>query len=313
MRSPPWIVALALAGAACSYVKSAVRERLDADGAAARSESLAVGPADSTAGPQVVVDLADERFSPERVEQGYFDPRAFLERTPALIYALEAPDPARTPVIFVHGMRGGARDFDVLAAALDRRVYQPFFFHYPSGEELGPLSDAFYRLFLSGQVLRSERPLVLVAHSMGGLVVRNALNRCSGAPGENRVARLVTVASPMGGLSTAFGAADSPPVIRAWRDLDPHGPFMERLYRRPLPPGVAYHLFFTFADRRAVKVGETSDGVVPLASQLAPAAQDEATTRFGLDATHDGVLRSRDAVRRILGAVEDRTAVAGTP
>lgn len=305
-------LAVALASAGCSYVRSAVRERLhDDEPQVERREEAAAVPRPPGWQPPSVRDLDDSLFSSEMVDRGFFDPHAFLERAADMVYGLEPQDPARIPVVFVHGIRAGPRDFAALLAGLDRKAFQPWFFYYPSGAELADTSEAFHRLFLSGKAFRSERPMVIVAHSMGGLVVREALNRCVEGRGGNRVARLVTLASPMGGLSSAGGAADGVLVIRSWRDLDPRSLFVQSLHRRPLPKGLAYHLFFTYGNGSRLKFGENSDGVVTLGSQLAPAAQDEATTRYGLDATHTSVLHEREAVRRILDAI--RAAPSAVP
>ena len=228
-----------------------------------------------------------------------------LERAPMLFYALEEDAGYKVPVVFVHGINGSARDFAAIVARLDRSRYQPWFFDYPSGADLSQLGEMFYRIFLSGQVIpRQEIPMVIVAHSLGGLVVREAFNRCHGGDRENLVRCLVTIASPLGGHPAAGNAAHAPVTLPSWRDLDSGGRFVRGLHRRPLPPGLVYHLYYTYGDDRLVRLGANSDGVVPLSSQLAPAAQNEAAGQFGFDDTHTGVLRNPEAVARVVGAIE---------
>ncbi|WP_146180182.1 DUF413 domain-containing protein [Opitutus sp. ER46] len=248
--------------------------------------------------------LDDPIFSPAMAQLGLYRPAAFLERAPMMFYALEE-DSFRVPVVFVHGIGGSARDFADIVSRLDRTYYKPWFFHYASGTDLTQLSAMFHRIFLSGKVVPlGPMPLVIVAHSMGGLVVRDALNRCTGKPGENTVACLVTIGSPFGGHPSAKSAAHAPLVIPSWADLNPDSAFIRDLHRRPLPSALKYHLLYTFADDRTLKLGETGDGVVPLGSQLVAEAQREATVQFGCNATHTGVLQDPGAVARVIAAIE---------
>ena len=308
-RLLPSALALALAGVGCPYLRSAAKQAFRAEhpedppaqGAGADP------PGDPSAGgglPRGAIrSLDDELFGSETATLGLYEPRSFLERAPVLLYALEAEDPGKIPVVFVHGISGSPRDFAAMVALLDRSRYQPWFFYYPSGAALGAMGEAFHRLLLAeGSRLRGG-PMVIVAHSMGGLVAREALDRCVGAAEEARVARLITIAAPFGGYPGAAGTL-GPVKVESWQDLVPDSAFIAQLHRRPLPPGLEFHLFFTYGNTRRVKLGENSDGVVPLTSQLAPAAQDEAASQFGLNETHTGVLEDAGAIRRILAAVE---------
>jgi uncharacterized protein YifE (UPF0438 family) len=147
-------------------------------------------------------------------------------------------------------------------------------------------------------------PMVIVAHSMGGLLVRDALNRQSGKKGETKVARLLTIASPLGGHPAAAMAARAPLVIPSWRDVDPAGKFIRRLWRKKLPEDLEFHLFYAFGNEQMVKLGENSDGVVPLSSQLCRQAQDESTAQYGFNDTHTGILHNAEAIERMLAVIE---------
>lgn len=163
----------------------------------------------------------------------------------------------------------------------------------------------FYNIFLSGKTMPlGKMPMVIVAHSMGGLVVREALNKLSGREGENRVVRLITIASPLGGHPAASMASQGPVVIPSWRDVDPKSDFMQRLRRRKLPASLENHLIYAFGNEQMVKLGENSDGVVPLSSQLNREAQEESTNQYGFDDTHTGILANPDAIDRVLSIVE---------
>ncbi|MCB1889362.1 MAG: DUF413 domain-containing protein [Rhodocyclaceae bacterium] len=244
--------------------------------------------------------LDDPIFAPDMASLGVYAPASFMEAAPMMFYALEEDVPYKIPIVFVHGIEGSVRDFATIIAQLDRSRYKPWFFYYPSGNDLGQLGAMFYELFLSGSTIQLQQmPLVIVAHSMGGLVVREALNHLTGAPGENRIAHLVTIASPLGGHPGASSARHAPIAIPSWLDLAPDSDFIAGLHRQPLPPELDYHLLFAYADDRTFKTGGTSDGVVPLASQLSPPAQREATAQVGFDATHTGVLADDAAIREI--------------
>ena len=254
--------------------------------------------------------LQDPIFDRSFSTLGMYDPASFLEQAPTMFYALEEDAGYKIPVIFVHGIDGSARDFLRLVEGLDRDRYKAWFFHYPSGGDLDQLSELFYQIFLSGKVYQaSGMPLICVAHSMGGLIVREAINRYQGMPKENQLHLLVTMASPFGGHPAAASAEKHGLIVLpSWRDLNPTSAFIDNLFRRPLPPSVHHDLLYAFQDPATIKLGENSDGVVPLSSQLDPRAQSQASNQFGFDTTHTGILDRDDVaayVMRRMNSVEN--------
>ncbi|MDX2110741.1 MAG: DUF413 domain-containing protein [Verrucomicrobiota bacterium] len=266
-----------------------------------KAEKASNGVVDSVFYPKGTIRaLNDAIFDPSMATLGLYEPGVFMENAPMLFYALEEDMGYKVPVIFVHGIDGSPREFEAIVARLDRSRYRPWFFYYPSGQSLSQMSEMFYRLFLSGKVIPlEEMPVIIVAHSMGGVIVRDALNRCTGSRTETSVRKLVTIASPLGGHPGARSAKHAPVVIPSWRDMNPDSPFIRQLHRRALPKTLEYHLFYTLGLE-----GDDSDGVVPVSSQLVPAAQDEAYKQFGLTATHVGVLSEPVAIERILQVIE---------
>ena len=117
---------------------------------------------------------------------------------------MEEYSPFKIPIIFVHGIGGSAREFKSIVQQIDRKRFQPWFFHYASGGDLDQLAELFYQIYLSGKVAAMEEmPIVIVAHRMGGLVVREAFNRYKNKPRENKLAHLITIATPFMGYPGA--------------------------------------------------------------------------------------------------------------
>jgi hypothetical protein len=117
------------------------------------------------------------------------------------------------------------------------------------------------------------------------------------------VPRLITIASPLGGDPKAQDAARAPVVLPSWRDINPAGEFIAGLHRKSLPEETKYHLLFAYGNVNRIKLGSNSDGVIPLSSQLVPAAQNEAAALYGFNDTHEGILDNRDAVQKIIGII----------
>ena len=250
--------------------------------------------------------LSDPIFDGGFSTLGMYDPASFLDQAPTMFYALEEDLGYKIPVVFVHGIGGSARDFAILVEKLDRSRYKPWFYHYPSGGDLDQLAELFYQIFLSGKVYRSGgMPMIVVAHSMGGLIVREAINQYDGKPDETQVHLLVTIATPFGGHSAAaIGEKHGLIVLPSWRDLNPENPFIGSLYRKPIPAFVHHELMYAYENPDSVKIGENSDGVVALTSQLHPQAQRQASGQFGFDSTHTGILKSEEVAAHILDRMQ---------
>jgi pimeloyl-ACP methyl ester carboxylesterase len=249
--------------------------------------------------------LSDPIFSPAMAQLGLYEPAAFMEAAPMMFYALEEDHGHRIPVIFVHGIGGSAREFADIVARLDRQRYRIWFFHYPSGSDLSTLGAVFYEIFLSGKIVpKQETPLVIVAHSMGGLVVREAFNHCRGEGAESPVAKLITLASPLGGHAAAHRAAHAPVVLPSWRDLDPASAFIRDLHRRPLPRDLTWHLFCAVGEKPATDPAEQTDGVVALTSQRERRAIEAAGERRDFPVSHTGILHDADAVTSVIRTID---------
>jgi pimeloyl-ACP methyl ester carboxylesterase len=250
-----------------------------------------------------VADLADPRFDPENGARSVWAPVDFIVDVRPGIYFSGPYDPHKTPVLFVHGIGGTPRNFAQLATRIDRKRLQPWFFYYPSGAPLDAVANALGGLVSRLHVRYHFPELYVVAHSMGGLVARAFVLGHATESGDY-VTRLVTLATPWGGHAMAKrGVEEAPAVVRSWIALAPGSAFLNALFyedvgsgavRRRLPSHVRYGLLFAY-HRNARRFGESSDGVIPVASQLVPEAQEDASVIRGFDETHASILESPKA------------------
>ncbi len=97
--------------------------------------------------------------------------------------------------------------------------------------------------------------------------------------------------------------------------MQANGRFVQKLYERPLPPGIDYYLFFGHGGRYSLMRSANHDGTVTMASQLRPAAQAEARMVYGFDEGHTSILSSPQVFKQyvaVLDAVE-RKGIDGHP
>ncbi|GHA00048.1 hypothetical protein GCM10008090_05890 [Arenicella chitinivorans] len=245
-------------------------------------------------------DINDPLFDRDVATLGLYHPAAFLEKARTMFYALEEDVPYKIPVIFVHGIGGTPAEFKHILEKMDRRRFRPWFFYYPSGSDLDQMALFFQNIFLSGRVIPVDEklPIWIVAHSMGGLVVKEALN-IQKKP-KNRIV-FISMASPFGGHpAAAKGHKMAPMVLPAWRDLDPDGEFIKNLYRRPTDPLVEHRLLYAYKKPNRSRLRENSDGVVSLSSQLRAEAQKAAFTQIGFNSSHSEMLAQDTVVDYVI-------------
>ncbi len=129
--------------------------------------------ADYTAAPALLM----ARVRPEKVALArLLRPEKYADT--ARLTRLQAYDPNRIPVIFVHGLQDTPASWSQMINELrgdpsTRRRYQFWVYSYPSGYPY-PYSAALFREALDSvqREFPNHKPIVLVGHSMGGLVSR---------------------------------------------------------------------------------------------------------------------------------------------
>ena len=104
------------------------------------------------------------------------NPEAYADT--ALLTRLQQFDPTRTPVIFVHGLQETGASWAPMIDSLRkdpwiRQHYQFWYFSYPSGYPY-PYAAMLFRQDLDGidRVFPDHKRIVLIGHSMGGLICR---------------------------------------------------------------------------------------------------------------------------------------------
>jgi pimeloyl-ACP methyl ester carboxylesterase len=119
--------------------------------------------------------IARER--PERLGLSrMLNPQKFADT--AGLTELQPYDPARTPVVFVHGLQETPASWAPMVNSLRddpwiRKNYQFWFYSYPSGYPY-PYSAALFRRDLDGirRAFPNHKRVVLIGHSMGGMICR---------------------------------------------------------------------------------------------------------------------------------------------
>jgi hypothetical protein len=229
-----------------------------------------------------VASLDDPRFVSDAGGGGLWRPHDFLRDNTMGIYFIEAYDPNRMPVLFVNGIGGSPQDGRFLIEHLDRKRYQFWFYHYPSGMRLDRVAQA---LATGLGALKRQLGFAhcdVVAHSMGGLVSRVAIYDAVEAEGTDFIPRFVSISTPWGGHKAAkTGIRLLKHPVPSWLDVCPNSDYLVSMYTIPLPPGTEHHLIYG-----ATGSGK-DDGVVTVESETDPriAASASSVTRFPYEHT----------------------------
>ena len=251
--------------------------------------------------------MEDPLWAPEYGQQGIWHPDAFMRQAHPGIHFLYPYQEGKIPVLFIHGMGGTPRNFDSLVQNLDASRFQPWLAYYPSGADLAASAQMLHGVLLQLQRRFHFPRLVVVAHSMGGLVARQLLLDMAADRPAVTVPLWLTLATPWAGDSGAgLGVrhAPAPWVVDSWRNLAPDSEFLRQLFARAdgspktLPAATRHVLLFGFQRGRWMS-REPGDGRVALSSQLRDEAQGQAFRVKGYQQSHAGILRAAEVLRDV--------------
>ncbi len=256
------------------------------------------------------------RERPERLGLSrVMNPEAYADT--AMLTRLQQFDPERTPVIFVHGLQETGASWAPMIDSLRhdpsiRKHYQFWFFSYPSGYPY-PYAAALFRQDLDGikRVFPNHKRMVLIGHSMGGLICRlmvtdagdkiwrdffatppaktplaSDTRKLRGSElASNWIGRIGAALVRTPRLFTSIYASTKPLLIadpaarplnrmpNSVDTLEPNDRFVEAVNKLPITRGIPYHSII--GDRGRGDTPNSSDGVVPYWSSHLPGAQSE--------------------------------------
>jgi len=241
-----------------------------------------------------ITDLDDERFSEENGTNGFWEPFSFFRQFGGNIYFLEEYDPAKTPILFIHGAGGSPRGWRYFVENIDRSRFQPWFFYYPSGARMDSMSYLLLWKLTNLQTKYHFNEIYITAHSMGGLVARSFIINYSRQFPYVRL--FVSLSTPWGGDKMAeYGVKQSPAVIPCWIDMQPEGDFIKSLYKMKLPEHVSFYMFYGHRGSRNPFVSN-NDGTITLSSLLDYRPQSEAKMNYAFNEDHGTILLSKQVL-----------------
>ena len=236
-----------------------------------------------TGGNGKIKKIYDEMFYPDKAASGWWTPSSFMKEYGANIYFIEAYDPKKIPVLFIHGAKGSPQDWVYFLIRLDRNRYQPWFFYYPSGMRLSLSSKILYEKLAELQKKFGFPVICITAHSMGGIVARAMLTDHNFSKSTHFVKLYISLATPWTGyMSADTGMAYSFKKLPSWYDLGRTSSFIKRVVGIKLPPHVSYYLFYGKQDQ--VSKGTAIDERV----------FSEAKEHVGFQCDHQTILSDRD-------------------
>lgn len=279
---------------------------LSTDNDLPRGRTIALPPEDPDLGEALAISLGDiadfdqPKFSSATGELGMWQPYAFIQQYGFGVYFLEPYTPKKTPVLFVYGISGSVQDWRVILEKMDRRKYQPWLVFYPSGIRLDRSANGLSNALLLLRRRYGCQYIDVVAHSMGGLVSRGAIQRAVDLAGTNFVPHFVTISTPWGGHQAAELAVkhlDFP--VPSWRDMSPGSEYLKEILSKPLPTGTRHDVLFSYKSSRSLGLPDENDGVVAVQSELLPEVQEQAASVLGLYETHMSILASPVTLERV--------------
>lgn len=258
--------------------------------------------------------LEAQIFGPKTIFTGVMNADRFTRVIGFWFFLLEPHRPGTTPVVFVHGHSTGPRPFDLLARALDRTRFEPWFTFYATGNTI-PRSAALFRQRLALMCEQyGANEVIIVAYSMGGLVARQSLRPYQDGITLPRIPLFIGVANPWGGSEETKFESERSFAPESWEDVADGGAFLSRLFDDPLPVGTDYHYIYGLGGKPDKAIGERNDGILSAASLERPEMMKEAkSVRLYEELNHKNIIQDSKTIGRILELIDQYAFHMETP
>lgn len=248
-----------------------------------------------------VASLDEPRFAPEVGGSGLWRPLDFLSGNTLGLYFTEPYDPNRIPVVFVYGIGGSPQDWRYFIDHFDRKRYQLWYFHYPSGMRLDRVSAVLTTGLRSLRERHHFPVCYVVAHSMGGLVSRTAITGAVKDEGTNFIPKFVSISTPWGGHQAAeSGIRHLKKPVPSWLDVRPGSDFLLNIYATPLPKGTVHHLIYGSIEKGPFYLKGENDGVVTVVSETDLRIKESTTSFRHLLHEHTEILQKQETLEWVL-------------
>ena len=252
-----------------------------------------------------ITTLDDKIFAAENGSTGYWKPLTFLRNFGFGVYFLEPYDPDKIPVLFVHGALGSPEGWEKVIDQMDPKIFQPWFYYYPSGIRLNETAAALNEIIKRMHAAYRFETLYVTAQSMGGLVARSFIMKNVYDDNQDYIKLFVSISTPWNGhILTAKGVEGAPAAIPSWHDMIPESEFIQSIFKKDFPPELKFHLLFSYRGDCSLFLAN-NDGTVELASELDYRAQADAEEIFGFDEDHGSILTSPKFLNHYLGILNE--------
>lgn len=238
-----------------------------------------------------IADINHKKFGPEYGKKGLWRPLQFLKEEGVGVFFLDKYDPNKIPILFIYGIGGYPQHWKSFFEKIDRTIYQPLFYYYPSGVRISNAGSALNIIVNELHMKYKFNSMFVVAHSMGGLVANEFIKRNISQTENNYIKLFISISTPWAGDKDAMWAKLAPAVIPCWKDLTPQCEFIKKLSSKDLG-SIPYYMFFSYhGDRKPFR--RNNDDVVYLASQLKLDMQKKAIKLYGFDLNHNQILSNQ--------------------
>ena len=177
-------------------------------------------------------------------------------------------------------------------------------FQYPSGFRLDGVAAALdYEISVISEKY-GMKEIIIVAHSMGGLVSRTFIQRYHNQKENSLVRKFISISSPYGGHDlAAYGVRkETKSFVPVWIDMVPGSDFQKRMFETPL--NVPFYLFYGNKPKDGQKNSD-SDGTVSVKSMLDENVTKDAVEIFQFHEDHTSILNSEEVFKKLIEVIEN--------
>jgi uncharacterized alpha/beta hydrolase family protein len=240
--------------------------------------------------------ITDKVFNRENSSLGLWSPKQFLQKVGGGIYLLDKYNKNKKVVLFVHGMKGTPIDFRSIINKLDKEKFLPIVYFYPTGINLNYAVDGLKYSIDKLKEKYNIKELIVVSHSMGGLVSRAFINNYK----KVTIEKFISISTPWNGQKYAqLGGNMAKKIAPSFGNMVPKSAFIENNQDINFSPNLKHYLLFGYKGKKSLILDNSNDGIISLSSQLYNKAQKKAFLVYGFNESHTSILKSKESIQFI--------------